>query len=81
MPFGLCNAPTFQMVMTKVFQKHLSNFMEMFLNNFAMFKTMEQHVDCLQKCFDKYMEYRISINVTKLTLLVPFRKVVGHIVS
>ena len=27
------------------------------------------------------MEFRISINVTKSTLLVPFRKVVGHIVS
>lgn len=55
--------------------------MEIFLDKFLVFGTMEQHANCLQNYFNKYMEFRISINVTKSTFLVPFRKVVGRIVS
>ena len=82
MPFGLCNAPaTFQRVMTEAFQKYLRKFMEIFLDDFAVFGTMEQHAEYLQKCFDKCMEFGISINAAKSAFLVPFGKLVGHIVS
>jgi transposase InsO family protein len=82
MPFGLCNAPaTFQRVMTEAFQEYLRKFMEIFLDDFAVFGTMEQHADYLQKCFDKCMEFGISINAAKSAFLVPFGKLVGHIVS
>ena len=48
MPFRLCNAPaTFQRVMTEAFQEYLRKFMEIFLDDFAVFGTMEQHANYL----------------------------------
>ena len=48
MPFGLCNAPaTFQRVMTEAFQEYLRKFMEILLDDFAVFGTMEQHANYL----------------------------------
>lgn len=41
---------------------------------------MEQHADCLQKHFDKCMKFGIFINIAKSAFLVPFEKLVGHIV-
>lgn len=82
MSFGLCNAPaTFQRVMTEAFQEYLRKFMEIFLYDFAVFGTMEQRADCLQKCFNKCMEFGISTNAAKSVFLVPLGKLVGHIVS
>lgn len=52
MPFGLCNAyATFQRAMIETFQEYLRKFIEMFLDDFVVFETMEQHVNCLQKMF------------------------------
>ena len=48
---------------------------------FAVFGTKENHADYLQKCFDKCMEFGISINAAKSVFLVPFGRLVGHIVS
>ena len=55
--------------------------MEIFLDDFAIFGNEENHVDSLQKCFDKCMEFGISINVAKSIFLVPFGRLLGHIVS
>lgn len=54
--------------------------MEVFLNDFAVFGTIEEHADCLQKCFDKCMKFCNSINVVKFAFLILFEKLVGHIV-
>ena len=48
--------------MTEAFQDYLRKFMEIFLDDFAVFGTMEEHADYLQKCFDRCMEFGISIN-------------------
>jgi hypothetical protein len=82
MPFGLCNAPaTFQRVMIEAFQKYLREFMEIFLDDFIVFGDDNNHADYLQNCFDKCMEFGISINAAKSIILVPFGRLVGHIVS
>ena len=82
MPFGLCNAPaTFQRVMIEAFQEYLREFEEIFLDDFAVFGTMEQHADYFQKCFNKCMKFGSSINAAKSAFLVPFSKLLGHIVS
>lgn len=52
MTFGLCNAhATFQRVMDEAFQEYFGKFMEIFLDGFAVFGTLEQHVDYLQFFF------------------------------
>ena len=55
--------------------------MEIFLDDFAIFGNEKNHVDCLQKCFDKCMEFGISINVVESVFLVSFGRLVGYIVS
>ena len=67
--------------MTEDFQEYLRKFMEIFLDDFAVFGTMEQHGEYLHKYFDKCTDFGIFINVAKSTFLVPFGKLVGHIVS
>jgi hypothetical protein len=82
MPFGLCNAPaTFQRVMTTAFQKYLRKFIEIFLDDFCVFSTRQQHAECLKKCFEQCREYGISINAAKSEFLVPCGRLLGHIVS
>ena len=82
MPLGLYNAPTtFQRVMTEAFHKYLRKFREIVLDDFVLFGSEENYVDYLQKYFDKCMEFFISINVAKSVFLVPFGRLVGHIVS
>jgi len=82
MPFGLCNAPaTFQRLMTIAFQKYIRKFMEIFLDDFCVFSSKENHAECLEKCFIQCEKYGISINAAKSQFAVPFGKLVGHIVS
>jgi hypothetical protein len=82
MPFGLCNTPTtFQRVMTTTFQKYLRKFIEIFLDDFCVFSTRQQHAKCLKKCFEQCREYGISINASKSEFLVPCGRLLGHIVS
>ena len=82
MPFGLCNAPaTFQRVMTVAFQDYLRHFIEIFLDDFCVFSTKKTHEECLSKCFAQCKKYGISLNAAKCQFLVPFGKLLGHIVS
>jgi hypothetical protein len=82
MPFGLCNAPvTYQRLVITAFQEYLHKFIELFLDNFCVYSTKVNHVDCLAKCFAKCHKYGISLNATKLQFLVPYGKLLGHIVS
>jgi hypothetical protein len=82
MPFGFCNAPaTFQRVMTTAFQKYLRKFIEIFLDDFCVFSTYQDHAECLKQCFKQCREYGISINAAKSEFLVPCGRLLGHIVS
>ena len=55
--------------------------MKVFLDDFAVYSTMKKHAKHLQKCFDECMAVGISINTAKSVFLVPFGKLVGHIIS
>ena len=82
MPFELRNAPaTFQPVMIEAFHEYVCKYMEIFLDNFAVFGNDENHANYLQKCFDKCREFNISINAANLVFLMPFGRLVGYIVS
>ena len=82
MPFGLCNAlATYQRLVITAFQPYLHKFIELFLDDSYVFSSKSKHVECLTKCFTKCHEYGISLNATKSQFLVPYGKLLGHIVS
>ena len=48
MPFGLCNAPgTFQRLMMDIFQDFLRHFLEVFIDDFAVFSSRDDHLGYL----------------------------------
>ena len=55
--------------------------MELFFDDFAVYTPTKKHTQHLQECCDECMAVGISINTAKLVFLVPFGKLVGHIVS
>ena len=63
------------------FQKYLHRTMEVFIDDFAVYSVREKHAQHLQECFDDCKSVGISINTAKLVFLVPFGKLVGHIIS
>jgi hypothetical protein len=82
MPFGLCNVPaTYQRLVITAFQEYMHKFIELFLDDFCVFSTKVNHADYSAKCFAKYHEYEISLNAAKSQFLVPYEKLLGHIVS
>lgn len=82
MPFGLCNSlATFSRLGTNTFRKYLHITMELFFDDFVVYSTMKKHTQYLQECFDDCMTTGIFINTTKFVFLVPFGKLVGHIIS
>ena len=82
MAFGLCNTyATFQKAMTSAFQQYLRKFIEIFLDDFYVFSSKADHVECLIKCFEHCKKYGISINTAKSEFIVPQGRLAGHIVS
>lgn len=82
MPFELCKSPkTFSRLETNAFREYLDHTMKIFLDDFAVYSTIEKHAHHSQECIYQCMEIEISINIAKLVYLVPFGKSVDYIVS
>ena len=62
-------------------QAYLHKFTEFFVNDFCAFSSKAKHVECLTKCFVKCHEYGICLNAAKSQILVPYGKLLGHIIS
>jgi hypothetical protein len=82
MPFGVKNGPpTYHRVVTKTFKKYLDNFMKIILDDFIMYSDMESHQQKLGLCFQKWIEYGISLNPKKCAFMVFSRMILSLIVS
>nr|GEW55139.1 DNA-directed DNA polymerase [Tanacetum cinerariifolium] len=83
MPFGLCNAPcTFQMCMMAIFHDMIEKTMEVFMDDFSVFrisfKTCLSHLDkMLKRCEDT----NLCLNWEKIHFMVKEGIVLGHKIS
>jgi hypothetical protein len=82
MLFGLYNAiAMFQKIMMIAFLLYLHNFIKKNLDDFCVFGTKEDHANQLAKCFEQCEKYGIFLNAAKCQFVVPFGRLLGHIVS
>jgi hypothetical protein len=82
MPFGLCNGPgTFQRIMMVMFQEFLRKFLEIFIDNFCVFSSDEEHLDHLRQTFEKCLESGLYLHPEKCFFGMQQGVLLGHVVS
>ena len=82
MPFGLCNAPgTFQQLMMDIFQDFLRHFLEVFIDDFAVFSKKQDHLNFLKKTFERCRETNLKLHPGKCFLEMESGLLLGHVVS
>jgi len=82
MPFGLCNAPgTFQRLMMDIFKDFLRHFIEVFIDDFAVFSNREDHLGYLRKTFQKCRETNLKLHPGKCFFGMASGLLLGHVVS
>ena len=82
MPFGLCNAPgTFQRLMMDIFKDFLRHFIEVFIDDFAVFSDRKSHLECLRKTFEKCRETGLKLHPGKCFFGMGSGILLGHVVS
>ena len=82
MPFGLCNAPgTFQRLMMDIFQDFLRHFLEVFINDFAVFSSRNDHLGYLRKTFQRCRETSLKLHPGKCFFGMTSGVLLGHVVS
>ena len=82
MPFRLCNAPgTFQRLMMDIFQDFLRYFLEVFIDDFAVFGKRRDHLGYLKKTFERCRETNLKLHPGKCFLGMESGVLLGHVVS
>jgi hypothetical protein len=82
MPFGLCNAPgTFQRLMMDIFKDFLRHFLEVFIDDFAVFSNNEDHLEYLRKTFQRCRETNLKLHPGKCFFGMSSGILLGHIVG
>ena len=82
MMFGLKTAPaTFQRIIMEIFGEFIPGFMQVFLDDFAVYSRHGDHLDHLRLCLEKCREYRLSLNPAKCVFGVASGNLLGHVVS
>ena len=82
MMFGLRTSPaTFQRTITEIFGEYIPAFMQVFLDDFAVYGTAAEHFQHLQLCLKCCRVARLSLNPAKCAFGVTSGALLGHIVS
>ena len=82
MPFGLCNAPgTFQRLMMDIFRDFLRYFLEVFIDDFAVFSKRDQHLGFLKETFQRCRETGLKLHPGKCFMGMESGILLGHVVS
>ena len=83
MPFGLNNVGvTYQHAMVDLFHNMIHHEIEVYVDDMiAMSHTEEEHLDHLQKLFERLKKYKLRLNPNKCTFGVRSGKLLDFIVS
>ena len=82
MMFGLKTAPaTFQQVIQEFFHEYIPTFMQVFLNDFAVYSRKIDYFYHLRLCLERCRQGRLSLNPAKCAFGVTSGTLLGHIVS
>jgi hypothetical protein len=83
MPFGLCNAPaTFQRCMMSIFSDMVENFLEVFMDDFSVFRSFfDNCLHNLSRVLKHCKKTNLILNLEKSHFMVQEGIVLGHIVS
>ena len=66
MMFGLKTTPTtFQRIIMEIFEEFIPAFMQVFLDDFAVYSKKGEHLDHLWLCLERCRGYRLSLNLVK----------------
>ena len=72
---------TFQRIITEIFNEYILTFMQVFLDDFAVYGQRLEHMTQLRLCLDRCRQAWLSLNPTKCAFLVTSGNLLGHIVS
>nr|GEW24948.1 reverse transcriptase domain-containing protein [Tanacetum cinerariifolium] len=80
MPFGLCNAPgTFQRCMMTIFHDMIKNTMEVFMDDFSVFRnSFQSYLSHLEKMLKRCEDTNLCLNCEKSHFMVKEGIVLGH---
>jgi hypothetical protein len=82
MMFGLKTAlTTFQRIIMEIFEEYIPGFMQVFLDDFAVFGMRKAHLQHVELCLKKCREARLNLNLAKCAFAVTSEMLLGHIVS
>ena len=82
MMFGLKTAPaTFQRIISENFEDFIPGFMQVFLDDFAVYGQQSEHLAHLRLCLERCRHARLSLNLAKCAFYVTRGALLGHIVS
>ncbi len=81
MHFRLCNAlAIFQKIVTKTLKPYLNKFMQVFWDDFSVYRDFKNHLEQLQKCSKECRLNGISFNLENYEFWVNLGVLLGHIV-
>ena len=80
--FGLKTVlATFQRIITEIFHDYIPAFMQVFLDNFAVYGHRLEHMTQLRLCLNRCRQAQLSLNPAECAFLVTSGNLLGHIVS
>ena len=82
MMFGLKTAPTtFQRIITEIFDEYIPTFMQVFLDDVAVYGQQLEHLAQLCLYLDRCRQARLSLNPAKSVNLVTSGNLLSHIIN
>ena len=82
MMFGLKTTPaTCQRIISEGFGEYIPTFVQVFLDDFAVYGTRRDHLHHLRLCLERCRATRLSLNLAKCVFGVTSGTLLGHIVS
>ena len=82
MMFGLKMVlATFQRIISKIFGEFIPTSMQVFLDNFVVYRRQVEHFDQLRLCLERCRQAQLNLNPTKCAFNVSRDALLGHIVS